>query len=65
MTVLDQLRLGGELNERMQNLLILCDYNPEKIGTMILEACGYKVTKYLKGGIAVEDKNKKLLYYDD
>lgn len=64
MTILDQLRLGGDLNERMQNLLIWCDYNPEKIGTMILKACGYKVTKDLKGRVAVEDKNKKLLYHD-
>lgn len=63
MTVLDQLRLGGDLHRRMQNLLFMCDYNPEEIGIKILEACGYKVKKHLKGGLSVKDKNEELLCY--
>lgn len=66
MTMLDQIRLGGESAQKAEALCRGCKFNPTEIGIQILRALGYEVKEYLKGDISVTDpKTGKLLYFLD
>ena len=66
MTMLDQIRLGGELTKKAETLCRDSEFDPTSIGFHILRALGYKVKKYHKGDISVTDpKTGKLLYFSD
>ena len=65
MHILDIIKLDGEIKKKMDQLCRDSKYNPTEIGSRILRACGYEVQQYLKGSIAVTDKEEKLLYYGE
>lgn len=64
MHILDEIRLGGATQVRAIKLCQDYEYDPTKIGCAVLKACGYDVTKHLKGDISVT-KDGVLLFFSD
>ena len=64
MHILDTIRLGGETQAKVKRLCSDCGYDPTEIGCEILKACGYDVTKHIKGDISVESGGLLLFFSD-